>query len=60
MMQKPLAEEHRARAEAKFKIKEQQKTVAPVAMREYLDGQQAERDKTERLRALRLARRTGE
>ena len=46
----------RARAEAVFKVRHQQKHDAPVAMREYREAEQAERDKTRRLREERLAR----
>jgi len=46
----------RARAEATFKVRHQQKQDAPVAMREYREAEQAERDKTRRLRQERLAR----
>jgi hypothetical protein len=46
----------RARAEAAFKMRHQQKQKAPVAMREYREAEQAERDKMRRLREERIAR----
>ena len=46
----------RARAEAAFKVRHQQKKAAPVAVREYREAEQAERDKVQRLREERLAR----
>jgi hypothetical protein len=46
----------KAKAEATFKRKEQQAREGAIAMSEYLAGQQATRAKTERLRALRLAK----
>ena len=49
-------DELRARAEARFKAVEQQKAVAPVAVREYREAEQVLRDRTARLRAERLAR----
>ena len=60
--QRPLhqlnAEELRARAEARFKALEKQKADAPLAMREYREAEQAQRDKIAKLRAERLARDT--
>ena len=44
------------RAEAHFKAKEQQKLDAPIAMEEYQAAENAVRERTKRLRALRLAR----
>jgi hypothetical protein len=52
----PQHENERARAERIFKTREQQKADAPKAMAEYHAAQQAMRDRTERLRQLRLAR----
>ena len=46
----------KAKAEASFKRKEQQARDGAVAMSEYIAGQNATRAKTERLRALRLAK----
>jgi hypothetical protein len=46
----------RGRAEAAFKKKEQQLREGEKAMAEYLAAQRATREKTARLRALRLAR----
>jgi hypothetical protein len=45
----------RARAEALFKKKEAQMREGATAMAEYKAAQQAAREKTNRLRALRLA-----
>lgn len=48
----------RARAEAKFKVRErraQQEANAPQAVRDYRAAQQAALDRIPRLRALRLA-----
>jgi hypothetical protein len=53
-------DELRARAEARVINLEKQKADAPVAMREYRDAEQAARDKTAKLRALRLAREAAE
>jgi hypothetical protein len=46
----------KAKAEATFKRKEQQARDGAIAMTEYLAEQKAVRAKTERLRALRLAK----
>jgi hypothetical protein len=46
----------RARAEATFKVREDQKQQAPVAMKEYRQAEQARREQTAKLRAQRLAR----
>jgi hypothetical protein len=46
----------RARAEARAEYLAKQKAEAPVAMREYREAEQTLRDKTAKLRALRLAR----
>jgi hypothetical protein len=46
----------RARAEAMFKIREQQRADAPVAVREYRQVEQKARDQLRRLREARLAR----
>jgi hypothetical protein len=46
----------KSKAEASFKRKEQQAREGAVAMSEYIAGQNAVRAKTERLRALRLAK----
>ena len=48
--------EQRARAEARAEYLAKQKAEAPVAMREYREAEQTLRDKTAKLRALRLAR----
>ena len=50
----PNKQERRALAEARFKAREQQKADAPLALKEYYAAQEAEREKTRRLRALRL------
>jgi hypothetical protein len=52
----PNKQDHRALAEARFKIREQQKADAPLALKEYYAAQEAEREKTRNLRALRLSR----
>jgi len=52
----PKHENERARAERIFKTREQQKADAPKAIADYYAAQQAMRDRTERLRQLRLAR----
>jgi len=52
----PKKRDQRALAEARFKIREQQKADAPLALQEYYAAQEAEREKTRRLRALRLSR----
>jgi len=49
----------KARAEAVFKKKEQQRREGQSATDDYVAKQAAERNKTTRLRALRLARETG-
>ncbi len=46
----------RARAEALFKRREQQKADAPIAMAEYRAAQQAALERMRELRQLRLAR----
>lgn len=48
------------RAQAAFHKKEQQQREGAVAMAEYRAANQAERDKTEKLRALRLAKEAAE
>ncbi len=45
----------RARAEAHFKIREQQKADAPMALREYREAQRATLENMKRLRRLREA-----
>jgi hypothetical protein len=59
--QKPLhqwtPEELKARAEASFKSREQQKLDAPLAMREYREAERTTLDRMMKLRAERLARR---
>jgi hypothetical protein len=50
----------KAKAEATFKRKEQQAREGAIAMSEYIADQAAVRAKTERLRALRLAKEAGE
>jgi len=49
-------EKSRARAEAMFKIREQQRADAPIAIREYRQIEQNARDQLRRLREARLAR----
>jgi hypothetical protein len=51
----PQHENERARAERLFKTREQQKADAPKAIADYYACQQAMRDRTEKLRELRLA-----
>jgi len=51
----PNKQDRRALAEARFKSREQQKADAPLALKEYYAAQEAEREKTRRLRALRLS-----
>jgi hypothetical protein len=46
----------KAKAEASFRRKEQQARDGAIAMSEYIAAQHATRAKTERLRALRLAK----
>jgi hypothetical protein len=48
-------EKQRAAADREF-VRQRQKADAPVAMREYHDAQEAVRERTRKLRALRLAR----
>jgi len=55
----PQHETERARAERLFKTREQQKADAPKATADYYAAQQAMRDRTEKLRQLRLARDAG-
>jgi hypothetical protein len=55
MMQKEV-DRLRARAEAAFEVRHQKKQDTPIAMREYREAEQAERDKMLRLREERLAR----
>jgi len=50
----------KAKAEASFKRKEQQARDGAIAMTEYIADQKAVRAKTERLRALRLAKEAAE
>ncbi len=50
----------KAKAEATFKRKEQQARDGALAMSEYIAGQKAVRAKTDRLRALRLAKEAAE
>ncbi len=45
----------RALAEARFKQRERQKADAPLALKEYYAAEEAQREKTRRLRELRLA-----
>ena len=52
----PKHENERASAERIFKTRERQKADAPKAIADYYAAQQAMRDRTERLRQLRLAR----
>ncbi|HZD40890.1 MAG TPA: hypothetical protein VE131_09230 [Terriglobales bacterium] len=52
----PNKEDYRALAEAQFKAREQQKADAPLSIKEYYAAQEAEREKTRRLRALRLSK----
>ena len=56
-MQPPKSDDiTRARAEAAFKERDQQKADAPAAMAEYRAAQQAALDRMHELRRLRLAR----
>ena len=48
--------EDRARAERLFKAREQQKVDAPKATADYYAAEQALRERTQKLRRLRLAR----
>jgi len=52
----PQHENERVRAERLFKVREQQKVDAPKATADYYAAQQALRDRTIKLRQLRLAR----
>jgi len=49
-------EKSRARAEAMFKVRQQQRADAPIAVGEYRQTEQAARDQLRRLRQARLAR----
>jgi hypothetical protein len=51
----PHTEQQLARAEARAKSLEDQKKDAPIARQDYWEAQVAEREKTQRLRSLRLA-----
>jgi hypothetical protein len=51
----PDKQDRLALAEARFKSRERQKADAPLALEEYYAAQEAEREKTRRLRALRLS-----
>lgn len=51
----PDRQDARALAEARFKQRERQKADAPLALKEYYAAEEAQREKTRRLRALRLA-----
>lgn len=55
-MPQKLDSSNRARAEALFKRREQQKADAPVAMAEYRAAQRAALERMHELRRLRLAR----
>jgi hypothetical protein len=55
-MQPKSDEQSRARAEALFKRREQQKADAPIAMAEYRAKQEASLRRMHELRRLRLAR----
>lgn len=55
MIPKALTPEQRLRAEAKSKRLREFQKDAPLARGDYWNAQHAEREKTERLRALRLA-----
>ena len=59
-MTQPQTDAAKAKAEASFKRKEQQARDGAIAMAEYLAGQKAQHAKTEKLRALRLAREASE
>jgi hypothetical protein len=56
MPKDPEVDELRARAEATFKARHEQKEQAPIAMREYREAEQTVRDRTIKLRTERLAR----
>lgn len=56
MIQTQTNDAAKAKAEASFKRREQQAREGAIAMKEYLANQEATRAKTERLRALRLAK----
>jgi hypothetical protein len=51
----PQTEQQLVRAEARAKSVEDQKKDAPIARQDYWEAQEAEREKTQRLRLLRLA-----
>jgi hypothetical protein len=59
-LSKPPNKEVQAKAEASFKRKELQARDATKAMADYEAGQIATRDKTARLKALRLAKEAAE
>jgi hypothetical protein len=48
--------ERRARAEAAFKVRHEQKVEAPKATREYREAEQQQRDQMTKLRSERKAR----
>ena len=52
----PKAPEVRARAEARFRIRDQQAADAPKAVQDYRAAQEAIRERTRKLREERLAR----
>ena len=58
--QQPLGklspQELKAQAEARFKVRTEQATDKPKAMREYRANEQAQRDQMAKLRAERLSR----
>jgi hypothetical protein len=60
MIQPHTPDVAKAKAEASFKRKEQQARDGAIAMTEYIAEQKAVRAKTERLRALRLAKEAAE
>ena len=50
------AKEAKVRAEAQFKARQERKADAPIAMREYREGQKAALNRMSQLRAERLGR----
>ena len=56
MTTKPISDDARARAEARFKLSEERRTDAEKVMQDLREAKSAESEKTTRLRALRLAK----
>jgi hypothetical protein len=59
-LHKQTPEELKARAEAQFQFRTEQKVMGPLAVREYRAAEQKQRDLTLKLRAERLARKAAD